>query len=428
MVAFGMQLPIQSQSTIFVQPWEAAAGAAELVAGGPGVRGARASTTSPCATTSPSPPPGASDEHHVVGHHRHALVPRRRHRAGPAAQPRVRAAVPPPAGWRPRRGRRSTGSPAGGRSSASGPVTSKASSRRSASSFADRGRLLDEGIDARAAPRWPTSSPATTASAGSSTGRPAAAPGAGERCRSGSAARRRPPCGAPLSEATAGCRRARPRAGWPPGSTSSAPTAPTTRGDDPIVARRAVGPLYVGEPAWETAAAASRAAEKVAGYLRTYADLGVDQIQVGFVSRSADELCDQIAAFAADVGATRERSEGNPTRCCSRGRSPSCPASGPGMGRDISLRLARARGRRRTRRPAHREERGGGRGGAGARAPRRGRCRSTSPTRDDVRGSGRAGRSARSAGSTSSSTTPSRTATARRSSTRRSRSGGRRWT
>ena len=31
MVAFGMQLPIQSQSTIFVQPWEPAAGVPELV-------------------------------------------------------------------------------------------------------------------------------------------------------------------------------------------------------------------------------------------------------------------------------------------------------------------------------------------------------------------------------------------------------------
>ena len=31
MVAFGMQLPIQSQSTIFVQPWEPTAGVAELV-------------------------------------------------------------------------------------------------------------------------------------------------------------------------------------------------------------------------------------------------------------------------------------------------------------------------------------------------------------------------------------------------------------
>ncbi len=48
--------------------------------------------------------------------------------------------------------------------------------------------------------------------------------------------------------------------------------------------------------------AASRARpSRWPGYLRTLADLGVDQIQVGFVSRSADELCDQIAAFAADV-------------------------------------------------------------------------------------------------------------------------------
>ena len=61
-----------------------------------------------------------------------------------------------------------------------------------------------------------------------------------------------------------------------------------TRGDDPIVLGALSGPLR-GSP------------EKIAGYLRTYADLGVHQIQVGFVSRSADELCEQIAAFAADV-------------------------------------------------------------------------------------------------------------------------------
>jgi hypothetical protein len=41
--------------------------------------------------------------------------------------------------------------------------------------------------------------------------------------------------------------------------------------------------------------------EKIAAYLRTYVDLGVDQVQVGFVSRSVDELCDQIASFATDV-------------------------------------------------------------------------------------------------------------------------------
>ena len=54
-------------------------------------------------------------------------------------------------------------------------------------------------------------------------------------------------------------------------------------------------------PTWDTPRCVRGTADKVAGYLRTYVDLGVDQIQVGFVSRSADELCDQIAAFATDV-------------------------------------------------------------------------------------------------------------------------------
>jgi alkanesulfonate monooxygenase SsuD/methylene tetrahydromethanopterin reductase-like flavin-dependent oxidoreductase (luciferase family) len=74
-----------------------------------------------------------------------------------------------------------------------------------------------------------------------------------------------------------------------------------TRGDDPIVLGALSGPLHVGEPTWDVPRCFRGAPEKVAGYLRTYADLGVDQIQVGFVSRSADELCDQIAAFAHDV-------------------------------------------------------------------------------------------------------------------------------
>jgi hypothetical protein len=74
-----------------------------------------------------------------------------------------------------------------------------------------------------------------------------------------------------------------------------------TRGDDPIVLGSLSGPLHVGEPSWDTPRCVRGSAEKLAAYLRTYADLGVDQIQVGFVSRSSDELCDQIAAFAADV-------------------------------------------------------------------------------------------------------------------------------
>ncbi len=52
-LSYGMQLPVQSQSAIYAEPWEAAATPADLV------RVARAadrgaSPTSPAATTSPS--------------------------------------------------------------------------------------------------------------------------------------------------------------------------------------------------------------------------------------------------------------------------------------------------------------------------------------------------------------------------------------
>ena len=73
-----------------------------------------------------------------------------------------------------------------------------------------------------------------------------------------------------------------------------------TRGDDPIVLGALSGPLYIGRPPGE-ARAVTGPADKIAAYLRTHADLGIDQIQVGFVSRSAEEPCDQIATFAADV-------------------------------------------------------------------------------------------------------------------------------
>ena len=41
--------------------------------------------------------------------------------------------------------------------------------------------------------------------------------------------------------------------------------------------------------------------EELAEYLRTFADAGVGQVQVRFPSRTAGELCDQIAAFADEV-------------------------------------------------------------------------------------------------------------------------------
>jgi len=41
--------------------------------------------------------------------------------------------------------------------------------------------------------------------------------------------------------------------------------------------------------------------EAVAEYLRSFSDAGVGQVQVRFPSRSVGELCDQIAAFGSDV-------------------------------------------------------------------------------------------------------------------------------
>jgi hypothetical protein len=60
--------------------------------------------------------------------------------------------------------------------------------------------------------------------------------------------------------------------------------------------------LYVGAPQWETGEGCLAGdADRLAGYLNGYAAMGVDQVQVRFRSRSCDELCEQIRAFASDV-------------------------------------------------------------------------------------------------------------------------------
>ncbi len=61
--------------------------------------------------------------------------------------------------------------------------------------------------------------------------------------------------------------------------------------------------LYVGTPAGLDLPRGTVAGppERLAEYLRTFADAGVGQVQVRFPSRSAEELCDQIAAFGRDV-------------------------------------------------------------------------------------------------------------------------------
>ncbi|MFJ6725831.1 TIGR03619 family F420-dependent LLM class oxidoreductase [Streptomyces sp. NPDC091281] len=61
-------------------------------------------------------------------------------------------------------------------------------------------------------------------------------------------------------------------------------------------------PLYVGAAGWDTGRrTVTGAPEEIAESLRAYRAMGVHQIQVRFRSRSRSELIDQIAAFGAEV-------------------------------------------------------------------------------------------------------------------------------
>ncbi|WP_093789797.1 LLM class F420-dependent oxidoreductase [Streptomyces sp. cf124] len=62
-------------------------------------------------------------------------------------------------------------------------------------------------------------------------------------------------------------------------------------------------PLYVGEPEWDVGRGTlAGSPEVLAESLRAYRAMGVDQIQVRFRSRSCSELADQMGVFGAEVG------------------------------------------------------------------------------------------------------------------------------
>ncbi|WP_338699061.1 TIGR03619 family F420-dependent LLM class oxidoreductase [Streptomyces sp. Q6] len=70
----------------------------------------------------------------------------------------------------------------------------------------------------------------------------------------------------------------------------------------PIVVGAITEPLYVGAPTWDVGRRTlSGDPEAIAESLRAYAAMGVHQIQVRFRSRERAELVDQITAFAAEV-------------------------------------------------------------------------------------------------------------------------------
>ncbi|MEW2301386.1 LLM class F420-dependent oxidoreductase [Streptomyces sp. NPDC006655] len=70
----------------------------------------------------------------------------------------------------------------------------------------------------------------------------------------------------------------------------------------PLTVGAITEPLYVGTPGWDVGRRTlSGAPESLAESLRAYGAMGVDQIQVRFRSRGRTELIDQITAFGAEV-------------------------------------------------------------------------------------------------------------------------------
>ncbi|GAB2976511.1 LLM class F420-dependent oxidoreductase [Streptomyces pseudoechinosporeus] len=71
---------------------------------------------------------------------------------------------------------------------------------------------------------------------------------------------------------------------------------------DPIAIGAITEPLYVGEPGWDVGRRTlSGRPEALAESLRAYQAMGVHQIQVRFRSRSRTELTDQMGAFGIEV-------------------------------------------------------------------------------------------------------------------------------
>ena len=63
-----------------------------------------------------------------------------------------------------------------------------------------------------------------------------------------------------------------------------------------------VGPTYVGEPDWDLGGPAlAGSPDKIAHVLRKFAGFGVGQVQVRLRSRSAEELIDQVGRFGSEV-------------------------------------------------------------------------------------------------------------------------------
>ncbi len=169
--------------------------------------------------------------------------------------------------------------------------------------FLDRGKALDESIDGIAAalvdefpvlagPRWPAS--------GLGIGpRPLQQP--------------RPPIWVGGSSRPALRRAAARGDGWLPQTAKRSELRTQVaellelrkelRDGAPIAIGALAGTLHVGEPTWELPrGTVSGSPEKIAEDLAEFSTLGCSHLQLRFPARSVEELCDQMAAFGELVG------------------------------------------------------------------------------------------------------------------------------
>ncbi len=169
--------------------------------------------------------------------------------------------------------------------------------------FTERGRALDESIDAIAAalvdefpelpgPRWP----ATDLGVGP---RPVQRP--------------RPPIWVGGSSRPALRRAAARGDGWLPQTAKRAELKTQVAellefrkklaGGAPIAIGALAGTFHVGEPSWELPrGTVSGSPERIAEDLAEVIALGCSHLQLRFPSRSVEEMCDQMAAFGEQVG------------------------------------------------------------------------------------------------------------------------------
>ncbi|MFF3204958.1 LLM class F420-dependent oxidoreductase [Streptomyces sp. NPDC002962] len=166
--------------------------------------------------------------------------------------------------------------------------------------FERRGAVLDETIDALRAALGPDEFP-------SHHGKSYDFEGLGQRPRPAQA---RVPLWVGGSSPAAVRRAALKGDGWLPQGDprdrlpAQIETLRRLRGDDaPLTVGAITEPLYVGTPGWEVGRRTlTGPPEALAESLRAYGAMGVHQIQVRFRCRGRAELIDQIALFGAEVG------------------------------------------------------------------------------------------------------------------------------